>query len=185
MVDILGQMANLSQIRQFLRKNKINHKISDLGGEVYKVEDVIKAGVNPDQILKTLIIKSRPRVSSLIEQSTHRILLQDIERSFKTMQYCALVIRGKDRLDFKKVRRIFGSKATLASASEVLEVAGVPVGAVCPILLDVSIYIDRKALNLKHVNMGSGDLTKELEMDFSDLLSAIGKYEIADLTSGV
>jgi len=36
---------------------------------------------------------------------------------------------------------------------------------------------------LKHVNMGSGDLTKELEMDFPDLLRVIGEYETADLST--
>ena len=70
----------------------------------------------------------------------------------------------------------------MAKPEEVKKVAGVPVGAVCPILLDVPIYIDRGAMSLKHVNMGSGDLTYELEMDFEDLLSVIGSYKVADLS---
>ena len=175
-------MANLSQIRQYLQKNKIKHKVSDLGGEVYKVEDVIKVGVNPDEILKTLIVRSNVK--------------EGLE--FKD-KYFAFVLRGKDRVDFKKVRRLLGDPSTslrpsalslrleevnceLARADEVKKVAGVPVGAVCPILLDIPIYIDKSAIDLKHINMGSGDLTKELEMDFADLLLAIGKYEVADLT---
>ena len=161
-------MANLFQIRQYLQKNKINHKISDLGGEVYKAEDVIKVGVNPDQILKTLIVRSTVR--------------EGLE--FKD-KYFALVLRGKDRVDFKKVRRLFGGKSELAKAEEVKKVAGVPVGAVCPILLDIPIYIDKNAMDLKHANMGSGDLTKELEMDFSDLLGAIEKYKVIELASTV
>ena len=165
-------MANLSQIRQYLQKNKIKHKVSDLGGEVYKVEDVIKVGVNPDEILKTLIVRSNVKEG----------------------------LEFKDKyFDFKKVRRLLGDPSTslrpsalrlrleevnceLARADEVKKVAGVPVGAVCPILLDIPIYIDKSAIDLKHINMGSGDLTKELEMDFADLLLAIGKYEVADLT---
>ena len=161
-------MANLSKIEQYLKDRKIKHKISDLGGEVYKVEDVIKAGVNPDQILKTLIIRSTVKEG---------LELKD--------KYFALVLRGKDRIDFKKVRRLFEGKSDLAKPEEVKKVAGVPVGAVCPILLDIPIYIDKNAMRLEHVNMGSGDLTCELEMNFSDLLGAIGKYEIADLTFGV
>ena len=97
-------------------------------------------------------------------------------------KYFALVLRGKDRIDFKKVRRLFGRKSDLAKPEEVKKVAGVPVGAVCPILLDIPIYIDRVAMSLKHVNMGSGDLTKELEMDLKDLLSAIGEYEVVNLS---
>ena len=158
-------MANLSQIRQYLQKNRINHKISDLGGEVYKVEDVIKVGINPDEILKTLIIRSTVK--------------EGLE--FKD-KYFVLVLRGKDRIDFKKIRSLFGGKSDLAKPAEVKKVAGVPVGAVCPILLNIPIYIDKSAMDLKHVNMGSGDLTKELEMDFEDLLSVIGSYKVSDLS---
>src|SRR3990167_6645853 len=179
-------MANLGKIEKYLKDKKINHKISDLGGEVYKVEDVIKVGVNPDEILKTLIV----RVESSKESDR-----QNMRRSFKKVQFIALVVRGKDRVDFKKVRRLFGPstsfrvKCELAKPEEVQKVAGVPVGAVCPILLGIPIYIDKKvfqtflrssnksaglknAMGLRHVNMGSGDLTKELEMEFKDLLSA-------------
>ena len=150
---------------KFLKQRKIRHKISDLGGEVYKVEDVIKVGVNPDEILKTLIIRLTVK---------ERLEFKD--------KYFALVLRGKDRVDFKKVRRLFGGKSELAKADDVQKVAGVPVGAVCPILLDIPIYIDRVAMGLKHVNMGSGDLTKELEMDLKDFLSAIGEYEVVNLS---
>ena len=158
-------MAMLFQIEKYLKEKKIKHKVSDLGGEVYKVEDVIKVGVNPDQILKTLIVKSTVK--------------EGLE--FKD-KYFALVLRGKDRVDFKKVRRLFGGKSELAKADDVQKVAGVPVGAVCPILLDIPIYIDKNAMDLKHVNMGSGDLTKELEMDLKDFLSAIGEYEVVNLS---
>lgn len=166
-------MANLAKIEKYLQQKKIRHKISDLGGEVYKVEDVIKVGINPDEILKTLIVRSTVKEN-----------LQ-----FKD-KYFALVLRGKDRVDFKKVRRLFGGPSTtlkvnceLAKPEEVKKVAGVPVGAVCPILLDIPIFIDKNAMNLNHINMGSGDLTKELEMDFSDLLGAIGEYKLVELTS--
>ena len=157
-------MANLSQIEKFLKKKKIKYKVSDLGGQVYKVEDVIKAGVNPDEILKTLIVRTQTK--------------EGLE--FKT-QFYALVLRGKDRVDFKKVRRLFRGKSELATSEEVQKVAGVPIGAVCPILLEIPIYIDRKAMKLKHINMGSGDLTKELEMDSKDLLEVIGEYQVEEL----
>src|SRR3990167_5922767 len=84
-------MANLAKIEKYLKDRKINHRISDLGGEIFKVEDVIKAGINPDQILKTLII------SSTIKEG-----LEFKDKGF------ALVLRGKDRVDFKKVRRLLG-----------------------------------------------------------------------------
>src|SRR3990167_10927120 len=96
-----NSMANLAKIEKYLKDRKIKHKISDLGGEVYKVEDVIKVGVNPDQILKTLIIRStvKPHFAKA-SRGWEGLEFKD--------KYFALVLRGKDRIDFKKVRRLFG-----------------------------------------------------------------------------
>jgi len=69
----------------------------------------------------------------------------------------------------------------LAKPEEVQKIVGVPIGAVCPVLIEVPLYFDRKVMSLKHVNMGSGDLTHGLEMDFSDLLKAVGEYKVEDL----
>ena len=153
-------MANLFQIEKYLRKKKIPYKVVDLGGEVFTVDDVKKTGVEEDEIVKTLIVR--------------------VERLNKT-QFVALAVRGRDRVDFKKVRRLFGNKGELARSEEVQKIIGVPIGAVCPILLEIPLYFDRKVMSLKHVNMGSGDLTKGLEMDISGLLEAVGKYQVEDL----
>lgn len=157
-------MANLGQIEKHLKKLGINYKIIDLGAEIFRVEDVVKAGVKPDEVVKTLLIRSVVK----------RVL------EFKT-EFNALAVRGGDRLDFKKVRRIFGPKTDLAKPEEVKEVVGVPVGAVCPIEIGVPVYFDEKALKLKNVNLGSGDLTKGLDMTLADLLTAVGKFKVADL----
>jgi prolyl-tRNA editing enzyme YbaK/EbsC (Cys-tRNA(Pro) deacylase) len=149
-------MANLKQIEAHLKKKKLNYKVINLGGEVYTVEGVTQTGVDGDQIVKTLVVKSN-------------------------MGFVALAVRGKDRIDFKKVRRLFGSKSELAKPDEVQNVIGVPIGAVCPIIIEVPLYFDQKVMNLKHVNMGSGDLTKGLEIELTDLLTAVGKYTIEDL----
>ena len=153
-------MANLFQIEKYLRKKKIPYKVVDLGGEVFTVDDVKKTGVEEDEIVKTLIVR--------------------VERLNKT-QFVALAVRGRDRVDFKKVRRLFGNKGELARSEEVQKIIGVPIGAVCPILLEIPLYFDRKVMSLKHVNMGSGDLTKGLEMDLADLLEVVGKYKVEDL----
>ena len=155
-------MANLQQIEKYLKEKKIPYNIIDLGGEVYTVGDVVKSGVEEGEIVKTLVIRAND-------------------------DFVALNIRGKDRVDFKKVRRLFGPSTALrvncelAKADEVEKVCGVPVGAVCPILLGVPLYFDRRVMNLTHVNIGSGDLTKGLEMKLSDLLAAVGKYQVEDL----
>ena len=155
-------MANLQQIEKYLKEKKIPYNIIDLGGEVYTVGDVVKSGVEEGEIVKTLVIRAND-------------------------DFVALTVRGKDRVDFKKVRRLFGPSTSLrvncelARPEEVLKICGVPVGAVCPILIEVPLFFDQRVMDLKHVNMGSGDLTKGLEMELSDLLSAVGKYQIEDL----
>ena len=149
-------MANLKQIEEYLRAKKLPYELIDLGGQVFTVEGVKEVGVLEDQIVKTLIIRTNDNL-------------------------VALAVRGKDRVDFKKIRKLFGSKSGLARANEVEKVVKVPIGAVCPILLDIPLIFDQKVMDLKHVNMGSGDSTRGLEMDFADLLNAVGEYQIEDL----
>lgn len=157
-------MANLVQIERHLKKLGIRYKIIDLGGEIFRVEDVVAAGVKADEVVKTLLVRS--------------VVKRGLE--FKT-EFNALAICGRDRLDFKKVRRIFGPKTDLAKPDEVRQVVGVPVGAVCPIEIGIPLYFDKKVMELKNVNLGSGDLTKGLDLKLSDLLKAVGEYQTVDL----
>jgi len=149
-------MANLRQIETHLKNKRLNYKVIGLGREVFTVKGVSETGVDVDCIVKTLVVRTNDG-------------------------FVALAVRGRDRVDFKKVRRLFGSKSELAKPEEVQRVIGVPVGAVCPILVGVPLYFDRKVMNLKQVNMGSGDLTKGLEMELKDLLNAAGDFRIIDL----
>ena len=173
-------MANLLQIEKYLKQKRLPYKIIDLGREVFTVKGVVETGISEDEIVKTLIIRTPQFLTSRL-----RVLSEHGSRSDKTGQandgFKALAVRGKDRVDFKKVRKIFGSKSELAKPKEVEKVSKVPVGAVCPILLGIPLIFDRKVMDLKHVNMGSGDLTKGLEMDLKDLLEAIDKYQVGDL----
>ena len=158
-------MANLKQIKRYLLSKKLQHKIIDLGDETFTVKGVVETGVDEGEIVKTLIIRTQ----------------QNLRRSQHKVKFIALAVRGKDRLDFKKVRKLFGSKSELAKPAEISKVCGVSVGAICPILLDIPVIFDNKVMKLKHVNMGSGDLSKGLKMDLPDLLKAIGDYQVDDL----
>jgi len=176
-------MANLKQIKVYLRKKKLNYKIIDLGREIYTVKGVSGTGVDENQIVKTLVVRLNKRPPA--------------KRASGPEGFIALAVRGCDRVDFKKVRRLFGNKQSLRSSSarrrtaglkselakpeEVKKIIGVPVGAVCPILIEVPLYFDRKVMNIRHANMGSGDLRHGLEMEMADLLAAVGKYTIEDL----
>lgn len=158
-------MANLEQIKKYLLAQKLPFKAVKLEGKAYTVEDVVRSGIRLEDVVKTLIVR--------IERgpSTHSV------RSGST-SFVALALRGNDRVDFKKIRAKFGSKSELAKPEEVLKVVGVPIGAVCPILLDVPLYVGDKVMELKNVHMGSGDLKYGLEMNLTDFLEAVHGYRV-------
>lgn len=151
-------MANLVQIQKYLQLQKLPFKVIDLDKEAFTVVDVVKSGVSRDEVVKTLVV----RVGS--------------------SSFVALALRGNDRVDFKKIRAKFGGKSELAAPEEVLKVVGVPIGAVCPILIGMPLYVDRNVMNLENVHMGSGDLMHGLEMKLEDLLKSVGDCELLDFT---
>lgn len=150
-------MANLKQIQQYLQLQKLPYKVISLEKEAFTVSDVVDAGIKVDDVVKTLIVRTNDH-------------------------FVALALRGEDRIDFKKVRKLFGSKSELARPAEVLKVVGVPVGAVCPVLVGIPLYFDQRVMDLVNVHMGSGDLMHGLEMKLENLLKVIGEYQIEELT---
>jgi len=168
-------MANLSQIETYLKKQKIPFKVIDLGRKVYTVEGVKATGINANDIVKTLVV----RVGVKRQRQSLKLTQQGLS------SFIVLVLKGEDRVDFGKCRKMFGNKCELAKQQEVLKVTGVPVGAVCPVLLDIPIYIDMKVMDLANVNMGSGNLKKGLGMKLSDLLNSLIDYQVIDVSSSV
>lgn len=166
-------MANLEQIKKHLLALKLPFKTVVLDRKAYTVADVVRSGIRLEDVVKTLIVR----------KGTERQSDEVNKRSFSANKvyrrgFVALALCGNDRVDFKKIRAKFGSKSGLARAEEVLEVVGVPIGAVCPILLEMPIYIDKKVMNLKNVHMGSGDLNFGLEMNLTDFLEAVRGYRV-------
>ena len=148
-------MANFIQIKQLLEKEGLKFKAINLPSAAFTVEDVVRLSggeVNPQEIVKTLIVKT------------------------KSGQFVACVLKGKDRLDKKKL-----AFYRLATSKEVLQIAQVEVGAVCPILIGIPIIIDEKVRSQKRVNMGSGDLHKGLELHLADLLTLLPNHRFQHL----
>ena len=163
-------MANLVQIKEYLQEQKLPYDVIDLGDEAFTVDDVVKSGIRLDEVVKTLVV----RISG--SPSTRSGTSGRAGSGYQS--FIALALRGSDKLDFKKIRSMFGSKSELAKPDEVLEVVGVPVGAVCPILIGIPLYLDKNVMDLKNVHMGSGDLKKGLEMKLANLLKACGDYRV-------
>jgi prolyl-tRNA editing enzyme YbaK/EbsC (Cys-tRNA(Pro) deacylase) len=136
---------------KLLDKKGIDYSIIELTDRAVTVEDVVryaKHGVDPDEICKTIILKDR-------EGRMHAVFL-----------------RGGDRIDFKKLRRVIG-KASVAVSDDVEEATGVKPGAVCPLTLDVPLYVDERVLMKERINFGSGNHLYGIELSPNDLAKVI------------
>lgn len=96
--------------------------------------------------------------------------------SFKTPQGAMLLVAAGDaKVDNRKFKDIFGFKAKMPTADEVVELVGHPVGGVCPFAVNdgVEVFLDESLKRFETVfpAVGSGgsaiELTCEELFDFS------------------
>jgi len=95
-------------------------------------------------------------------------------------EYAMMLIAGKRRVDWGKLRRYLGqSRLTMASEDEVLEVTGYAVGTVAPFGLrrPVRILLDESALAHAEISFGSGEAGAGVIMRSDDFARALGEVE--------
>jgi len=148
------------KVEKLLRDKKIEYRLIKLSQNAYTVDDVVRyseENVNPDKICKTIVLRGR-----------------------KTAKKTAVLLRGNDKLDFSGAKKFFGEEMTFANPEQVEEAAGVEPGAVCPFLLKVALFVDRRVTTLERINCGSGNHLYGLEFATKDLAKGID-YEVVDL----
>ena len=136
----------------------LEYRIIELKDRAITVEDVVqysKEEINPEEICKTILVKSKNRIY-------------------------ALFLRGPDRIDFKKLKMVIG-KASITSFDEVKEISGVEPGAVCPLLIPVPVIVDEKVMELSKLNFGSGNHRYGVELYTRDLEKVLD-YKLADIS---
>jgi len=136
----------------------VEYRLIRLRDRAVTVQDVIDhadGDLDPAEICKTIIVKDR-----------------------KGARY-AVFLRGGDRIDFNKLKPVLG-KVSIASRDEVQEAAGVEPGAVCPLTINVPVYMDVRALGLERINFGSGNHLYGIELRTEDLAKALS-YTVLDL----
>ncbi len=142
---------------RLLEEGGVEYRLIELSERAVTVDDVVryaKDGVDPDEICKTIILKDG-------KGRMHAVFL-----------------RGRDRIDFRKMRGLIG-KARVAMPDEVEEATGVKPGAVCPLTLDVPLYVDERVFVKEKVNFGSGDHLYGIEMSPKDLAKVID-FKVVD-----
>lgn len=150
---------NKLPVEALLKSKGLKYDLINLSRAAYTVDDVIKysnGGVISEEICKTIILKGK-----------------------KSKKGYAMLLRGGDKLDFTKISAALGEKLTIASPDEVKESAGIVPGAVCPFLLNVPLFVDKKVLELKKANFGSGDHLFGLNVFINDLDKAV-EYSAGD-----
>lgn len=123
-------------VKQFFSNKGIDISFMELSTSGATVELAAKnIGVAPELIAKTLAFKLKDK---------------DI----------LIVTRGDARIDNKKYKHYFGTKARMLGAEEVLDATGHPVGGVCPFGLrnNLDVYLDTSLKNFPVVYPAAGDI---------------------------
>ena len=151
-------MAKLRS-EEVLESKGVEYRLMELEARALSIEDVIrysKDEINVDEICKTMILKDR-----------------------EGEKYAVLLL-GRDRVDYGKASKAIGRKVSIASFKEVEEAVGVEPGAVCPLTLEVNLLVDRKVMGRKRINFGSGDHMYGLEIRTRDLEKVVG-FRVVDI----
>lgn len=140
-------MTELESIK-ILEEKRIDYRLIELKDKAISVEDVIKYAkekINPDEICKTIILKDKKRNN------------------------WAIFLLGNQRIDFSKARRVIGKNLTIANYEDVKKATGIELGAICPLLLKMPIFVDKRVFEKEKINFGSGDHLYGLEISSKDL----------------
>ena len=146
------------RVEEILDGAGVEYRIMELTDRAVSVDDVVrfsKGEINPVEICKTILVKSKAG-------------------------FTALFLRGSDRVSFKKLKGVMG-KARIASPEDVMEITSVEPGVVCPLIVTVPVIVDWKLLRLDRVNFSSGNHLYGIEMKSVDLYKVMD-YAVADFT---
>lgn len=84
----------------------------------------------------------------------------------------AVILRGGDTIDEEKAKSLFG-KWSILNQNDLQEKFGFMPGTVCPLDIDLPIFIDENVLKLEIWSMGAGDVDKGINVVKGDVLRAI------------
>jgi len=153
-----GGMIKELEAEKILKDKGINYRLISLSEKGISFEEVVKYAkdeINPDEICKTIIVKDKK------------------DNKF------AFLLKGNKKIDFSKVKEVIGSKASIVSYEDLKKATGTEPGAVCPLLLNMPIFVDKQVLELKKIHFGSGDHLFGIEIKTEDLEKVI-KFKTVD-----
>lgn len=146
---------SVDAVRHFFEKNNYDYKIIEFDESTATVELAAEAvGVKPELIAKTMAFKLSDR----------NILI---------------ILKGDGRVDNRKYKDIFKTKAKMLSADEVLEATGHAVGGVCPFGLNTNmdIYLDNSLKQFEYIYPAAGSANSAVKIKPLELeMTTKGKW---------
>jgi len=94
-----------------------------------------------------------------------------------------VLIAGPEQINWKVLRKYLGAnRLTMAKKEEVLRVTGYQLGAVSPFgsKQSIKIVVDTSVLEQQIISIGSGIRGTTIILRSSDLIRALGEYEIGE-----
>ncbi|HJR78911.1 MAG TPA: YbaK/EbsC family protein [Anaerolineales bacterium] len=114
------------------------------------------------------------------EQVVRSILFQ-----IRPDEFVMVLMAGREQVDWKKLRKLIGrSRVRMATAEEVLDVTGYPVGTVSPFGMknQVRVLIDPSVLREEEISTGSGMRNTAIILRSTELQRALAEAEIVNLS---
>jgi Cys-tRNA(Pro) deacylase len=148
-----GGAMGYEAVKKYFEEHHIPNEIILLNESSATVELAAKAlGREPGEIAKTLAME--------LKDGTHFVL----------------VVMGTARIDNRKYKECFGSKAKMLSLEETLAVTGHPVGGVCPFGLpeSIGVYLDESLKKFEMVFPAAGTGNSAVGFTPEDLAQATG-----------
>lgn len=145
-----------------------------------EAENLLKAAGVPYRLLR---LKARAMTVEEVIKFSEESLKSEIAKTIVLRgeeKQLAVLMVGKDRLDWAKVKKQAGEKLSPVPFEEVATAAGSEPGAVCPLLLKIPLWVDKKIFQFEKINFGSGNHLFGLEMETADLQKVV-KFEIVDV----
>ncbi|NLZ53861.1 MAG: YbaK/EbsC family protein [Thermoanaerobacteraceae bacterium] len=149
----------IDKVRQYFSKWNIEDRIQEFDVSSATVELAAKAlNCEPARIAKTL--------------------------AFKVNEKPILIVTAGDvKIDNKKYKKRFGTKAKMLSPEEVVELIGYEVGGVCPFGVgeDVAVYLDESLKRFETVFPACGSSNSAIELSIPELEKYSGYIEWVDV----
>jgi len=151
-------VAKLDSVK-ILEEKGVEYRLIELEDRAISVEDVVRfsrSEIRPEEICKTIIVKDGRG------------------------EMYAVLLAGDQRIDPDKAKGVIGGKVRIARFGEVKRATGVEPGAICPLLLEFPLLVDRGVLERERINFGSGDHLFGLEIRSEDLARVVD-YTLVDV----